>query len=225
MKEQEKVFHIKELNEQAEEKGLDDICTNNIKTIFNFWAIKNWIKRKNLESKNHIAVLLLHAKELLKEKLEKRHILAKFIIEFLYEKSNIKVSEKYSSKEEHFSINCKDYPELKKQLLSLYKLFAEIENNVFPFKAKLISDYRNNLFIWKDKLSRTENTLAELPDEKLKQFDRSIEIKYPSDKSLIQLKSDAEFLLQLFVQAYVIIDIRPVHLDLQVTNHFVLVEG
>lgn len=88
IEEQEKVFHLKELNEQAEEKGLDDINTNNIKTIFNFWAIKNWIKRKKLESKNHVAVLSLHPKELLKEKLEKRHALAKFIVEFLYEKTN-----------------------------------------------------------------------------------------------------------------------------------------
>jgi ATP-dependent DNA helicase RecQ len=87
LEEQEKVFHIKELNEQAEEKGLSDISTNKIKTIFNFWSIKNWIKRQRLESKNHIAVISLHAKEVLKRKLEKRHALAKFIIEYLYEKS------------------------------------------------------------------------------------------------------------------------------------------
>ncbi|GCD77374.1 disulfide isomerase [Thermaurantimonas aggregans] len=105
--------------------------------------------------------------------------------------------EKYSSKDEHISITCTDYPELKKLLKSLHELFTKIENNNFPFKAKLISDYGNNLFIWKDKLSRTVNTLTELPDDKLKEFDRSVEIKYPSDKSLIQLKSDAEFLLKL----------------------------
>src|SRR5690606_21647697 len=63
--EQEKVFHIKELNEQAEQKGLGDISTSKLKTIFNFWAIKNWIKRKNVASKNHIAALSLHPKELL----------------------------------------------------------------------------------------------------------------------------------------------------------------
>ena len=103
--------------------------------------------------------------------------------------------QKYSSKEEHFTINCKDYPELRKQLQSLYKLFSEIENNIFPFKAKLISDFRNNLFLWKDKLSRTNNSLTELPDEKLKQLDRSVEINYPTNKSLIQLKSDAQSLL------------------------------
>jgi very-short-patch-repair endonuclease len=105
--------------------------------------------------------------------------------------------QKYSSKEEHSSIRSNNYTELKKLLQELHKLFSEIENNNVPFKAKLISDFRSSLFIWKDKLSRTDTTLAELADEQLKQFDRSVEIKYPTDKSLIQLKSDAEFLLQL----------------------------
>ncbi|MDH7462607.1 AAA domain-containing protein [Chitinophagaceae bacterium 26-R-25] len=114
-----------------------------------------------------------------------------------YRKIANELVQKYSSKGEHITINCEDYPELKKQLQSLLKLFSEIENKALPFKEKLISNYRNNLFIWKDKLSRTANILAELPDEKLKQFERSVEIKYPIDKSLIQLKSDAEFLLQL----------------------------
>ncbi len=129
VEEQEKVFHIKELNEQAEEKGLDDISTNNIKTIFNFWAIKNWIKRKRLESKNHVAVLSLHPKELLKEKLEKRHVLAKFIVEFLYEKSNVNASDKDSVKEEvlvEFSVH-----ELKtayEKSSSLFKVNINLED-------------------------------------------------------------------------------------------------
>lgn len=135
IEEQEKMFHIKELNEQAEENGLDDIGANKMKTIFNFWAIKNWIKRKSLDSKNHIAVLSLHPKELLKEKLEKRHALAKFIVEFLYEKSNENVSEKDATKEEvlvEFSVH-----ELKtayEQNLGLFKVninLDDIEDTLF----------------------------------------------------------------------------------------------
>ncbi len=114
-----------------------------------------------------------------------------------YRKIANELVQKYSSKEEHITINCKDYPSLKKQLQELHSLFSEIENNVLLFKSKLISDYRNNLIFWKDKLSRTAKTLSELSDERLIQFDRSVEIKYPTEKSLIQLKSDAEFLLQL----------------------------
>lgn len=101
IEEEEKTFHLKELNENAETSGCDDISVNKIKTIFNFWAIKNWIKRQNTAfSKNHIVVLSLQPKELLREKLEKRHVLAKFLTEYLYEKSNANVNEDNAGKEE-----------------------------------------------------------------------------------------------------------------------------
>lgn len=87
--EQEKSFHIKELNEQAEEYGCKDVSPNKIKIILNFWAIKNWIKRHNKDySKNHIVAIGCQPKEELKERLEKRHILAEFIVGYLYDKSN-----------------------------------------------------------------------------------------------------------------------------------------
>ena len=141
LEEQEKVFHIKELNEQAEEKGLSDISTNKIKTIFNFWSIKNWIKRQRLESKNHIAVISLHAKKVLKSKLEKRHALAKFIIEYLYEKSIKNPSEDDDTKEDvliEFSVNV---------LKSAY------DNSLDLFKANInLDDIEDTLFY----LSRIE---------------------------------------------------------------------
>src|SRR5690606_18822173 len=133
--EQEKVFHLKELNEQGEEKGLSDISTNKIKTIFNFWAIKNWIKRKTLASKNHIAVMVLQPKELLKEKLEKRHALAKFIIAFLYEKSTVTTSEEESIKDEvlvEFSVHSlKDAYEAEMSLFKMDVSIDDIEDTLF----------------------------------------------------------------------------------------------
>lgn len=100
LEEEEKVFHIKKLNEDAEEKGIDEISPNKIKTIMNFWAIKNWVKKQSNESKNLIAVVSLHKKETLKEKLEKRHTLANFIITYLYEKTFENINEIDSTKEE-----------------------------------------------------------------------------------------------------------------------------
>lgn len=86
----EKTFHIKELNEEAEQKGCKDVTPGKIKAIINFWAIKNWIKRQNEEySKNHVIILCVQPKDSLKEKLEKRHELAKFIINYLYDLSNL----------------------------------------------------------------------------------------------------------------------------------------
>lgn len=99
--EQEKTFHIKEMNEQAEEKGCKDVSPNKIKTLINFWAIKNWIKRHNKDyNKNYIVAISCQPKEELKERLEKRHILSKFIVGYLYEKSNTIKEEGEPEKEE-----------------------------------------------------------------------------------------------------------------------------
>lgn len=101
LEEEEKSFHIKELNEEAEIKGCEDVNPGKIKTVFNFWAIKQWIKRQKLAySKNHLVVINLQPKEILKEKLEKRHELARFIVELLYEKSNLKVMDDVEGKDE-----------------------------------------------------------------------------------------------------------------------------
>lgn len=134
--EQEKTFHIKELNEEAETKGCEDASINKIKTVINFWAIKNWIKRQNLEySKNHFVVLCLHPKELLNEKLEKRHELAKFIVEFLHEKSNSNASNEETEKEEVWVE------------FSVHELKAAYDNSLNLFKLNVgIDDIEDTLF-------------------------------------------------------------------------------
>ncbi|PZX62741.1 RecQ family ATP-dependent DNA helicase [Hydrotalea sandarakina] len=134
--ETEKTFHIKELNEKAEANGCEDITTNKLKTIVNFWAIKNWIKRQNLEySKNHIAVLCLHPKDTLKEKLGRRHELAKFIVEYLYEKSNLNVSEDDKDKEDvlvEFSVHeLKDEFERKPKMFEMKITLDDVEDSLF----------------------------------------------------------------------------------------------
>ncbi len=99
--EEEKTFHLKELNEEAEISGCVDVNISKLKTIINFWAIKSWIKRQKLEySKNHIRVISLNPTEMLEEKLEKRHELAKFIVDFLYERSNLSLAKADKDKEE-----------------------------------------------------------------------------------------------------------------------------
>ncbi|HMQ07412.1 MAG TPA: RecQ family ATP-dependent DNA helicase [Saprospiraceae bacterium] len=88
LEEKEKTFNLKELNENAENNGCEEVSIKKLKTLFNFWTIKNWIKQKTLDySRNHVAVVGRHPTGLLKEKLQKRHELAKFIIELLYERS------------------------------------------------------------------------------------------------------------------------------------------
>lgn len=140
--EEEKQFHIKQLNEDAEKHGCENVNTSRIKTILNFWAIKNWIKRQNLEySKNHVIILCLQSKESLKERLEKRYELAKFIVEFLYEKSNLNISKEDAEKEEVLVE------------FSVHELKTEYENSLNLFKQQIdIDDIEDTLFY----LSRIE---------------------------------------------------------------------
>lgn len=101
LEEEEKDFHIKELNEEAERNGCDNVSISKIKTILNFWAIKNWIKKQSHDySKNHIIVYCLQSQAALSERLEKRYELSKFIVELLYEKSNLNSSKEDIGKEE-----------------------------------------------------------------------------------------------------------------------------
>ncbi len=63
LKEEEAVYNLKEINERFVESGINDNTPNKLKTIINFWAIKNWIKRLNLEyPKNRIRIALTISK-------------------------------------------------------------------------------------------------------------------------------------------------------------------
>jgi len=88
LEEQEKVFNLKELNEGALENNCINVNPNKIKTVLNFWAIKNWIKRQNQNySKNHVSIICNQPKEILKDKLQKRHLLSESILRYLFNKT------------------------------------------------------------------------------------------------------------------------------------------
>jgi len=134
--EKEKTIHLKQLNEEAEALGCEDVNVNKIKSILNFWAIKNWIKRQNLpHSKNHVVVLALHPEKILREKLEKRHDLARFLVEFLFEKSNLNISETDPNKTEVLVE------------FSVHELKEAFENSIASFGNKVsIDDVEDALF-------------------------------------------------------------------------------
>lgn len=88
LQDEEATYNLKELNEKASEAGCKDVSPNKVKTLINFWAIKNWIKRRNLEySRNHVQIVLSITRDDLKDRMAKRHFLAKFIVEYLYGKA------------------------------------------------------------------------------------------------------------------------------------------
>jgi ATP-dependent DNA helicase RecQ len=132
--EQENTYHLKELNEEAEAKGCEKVTPGNIKTIINYWAVKNWIRRKNLEySRNHFAVVFLSPEGKLKEKTEKRHALAKFIIDYLYEQNRADLQNENAEEVLiEFSVHGLKTAYEKSQLLFKHEVSADdIEDTLF----------------------------------------------------------------------------------------------
>ena len=81
-------YNLKKLNEAAFESECFEVNPDKIKTILNFWAIKNWIKRRTPEySKNHVSVNFTTHKKELELKQKRRHDLSIFIVNYLFEKS------------------------------------------------------------------------------------------------------------------------------------------
>jgi len=84
-----KTHHLKEINEKAASLGIKDCSPVKIKTLINFWAIKNWIKRQYPDySRQHLQVALTIPEKDFSMKLEKRHQLARMITEYLYKKAS-----------------------------------------------------------------------------------------------------------------------------------------
>ncbi|MCD4818863.1 MAG: RecQ family ATP-dependent DNA helicase [Candidatus Cloacimonetes bacterium] len=136
LSEQEKVFQLKELNEAAIENGCSNVNPQKIKTILNFWAIKNRIKlHYHSYSKNHISVFFNQSSEDFREKLGRKHTLAEFIVSYLYKKMREVQSKEDSHKKEilvEFSVH-----ELKKSYKKELKFFQydisidDIEDTLF----------------------------------------------------------------------------------------------
>lgn len=85
IEQKEQVFQLKELNAAAIAQGYTEVTPQKIKTIINFWAITNWIKQKKA-SNQQLHLFSQYAKEQIREKLDKRHTLARFIVETLFNK-------------------------------------------------------------------------------------------------------------------------------------------
>lgn len=134
--EEEKTFHLKELNEEAQAQGYSEVNTSKIKTVFNFWAIKNWIKRQHLSyAKNHVTILGIQPKDTLEDKLKKRHELATFIVEFLYQRSRLIGSPNDMGKDEVLVE------------FSVHELKEAFDNALISFGLKVtIDDIEDTLF-------------------------------------------------------------------------------
>jgi ATP-dependent DNA helicase RecQ len=139
LEEQEKIINLKELNEDIAANGIENADPGKIKNILNYWTIKNWIKRKSHDySQSHISTILLHPKEVLKDKQQKRHELARFIVDYLFNISNEQRTSGEGEKLVEFSV---------------HGLKSKYENEFSLFKLEIsIEDIEDALFY----LSRIE---------------------------------------------------------------------
>ena len=93
-------------------------------------------------------------------------------------------------------IKCHDFELLESYLKELQKLFDKISINKHPNKKELIADFLNhNKRVWLNKVEKSKPVLTDLEKHDLRFIDRNIEITYPKEKTLINLKNDAKILL------------------------------
>lgn len=147
LQEQQKVVNLKELNEEAEKLGMGDVGSAMFRTIINFWAIKHWVKRVNLGySKNLVELHCLHELGLLKRKQENRQELARFMVDYLFEKAGTGAQGADAGKEEVLVE------------FSVHELKERFENSIASFGRKVsIEDVEDALFY----LSRIESIKIE----------------------------------------------------------------
>ena len=121
---EEKIYHIKELNEAAELAGCEQVNPDKLKTIINYWTIKHWVKsHPAYSSKNHIALIAQLDQETFRSKWNKRQELARFIVDYLYNKC-IETSQLADENKEEIRVEFSVH-ELKDAFLTQQRLFNE----------------------------------------------------------------------------------------------------
>lgn len=180
LKEGEAAYHLKEIIELLLQSGIKDSSLNQLKAIINFWSIKNWIKRCNLEySRNHVKIGLLMDKAVFREKQEKRHLLAKMITEYLHKKATTLTTTDNKQEEVliEFSVQeLKEMVESEQGMFSVQATIDDVEDSLFYLSRIEAIKIEGGFLVIHNKLTieRIEkNNLIQYKKsdyEKLKQF-------------------------------------------------------
>jgi ATP-dependent DNA helicase RecQ len=127
-------YPLKQINQQAIQFGLKDSTPLKLKTLINFWAIKNWVKKHFQEgSKYHVQINLNTPKNELTSKIQKRHELCRMITEYLYQKTiGLKIDEIKEDILIEFSVHeLKQMIDSKKGLFNITATIDDIEDTLF----------------------------------------------------------------------------------------------
>lgn len=131
-------FNLKELNEAAIKDGMFTCSPQKIRTLLNFWTVRTWIKKRNPEySRNHVTIEVQKPKAELKKKMEARHLCARFILEYLFKRSQEIKQEKKEEVLVDFSVLelIREYN--KQSLLFEYTLRAEDIEDALLFLSRI----------------------------------------------------------------------------------------
>jgi len=102
----------------------------------------------------------------------------------------------YTSKDEHILIQCPDFEKLKTLLNQLQEYYKQSGNLQIDFTNDFINTYLNgNSNKWNQILQYSSEAIEKIAKHNLREIDKDIEISYPSNKSIKQLRKDAQILL------------------------------
>jgi len=101
-----------------------------------------------------------------------------------------------SPKNNNLKITCSNFEKLIEQLKDLQNIYNEIDKLQIDFTPVVLKSFLNGGGQeWSHTLNKSQDVLERLEKHDLRKIDKDIEISYPQDKSLKQLKNDAQILL------------------------------
>jgi len=104
-------------------------------------------------------------------------------------------------KDENLKISCSDFEKLIQQLNDLQNFYNEVDKFQIDFTYNVIESFlkgRNQE--WLQILNQSKAVLEKFENHDLRKIDKDIEVSYPQDKSLKQLKNDAQILLAYLIE-------------------------
>lgn len=87
-------FYLKELNEKAQNSGIKGATVNNIKTVFYYWTIRNYIEKHTDAALDRVSIVPKVKLETFRSKRNSCVNIAKFIVSFLFDRSAAEKTEK-----------------------------------------------------------------------------------------------------------------------------------
>lgn len=113
-----------------------------------------------------------------------------------YSRLTDKLTNSSFPKDDNLKILCSDFEKLNQHLNGLQNLYSEVDKLQIDFTSTIIESFlKGRKQEWLQILNQSKSVLDKFDKHDLRQIDKDIEVSYPKDKSLKQLKNDAQILL------------------------------